>query len=313
MLKKEVQRKELLPNGFVPKSHLFMNRIALSYLVACLALAALDAQELHYGFRAGLNFSQLAGPSETDSDGTPLETWQPISGFNIGALFTFHFVERFGARTGLSFEQKGARYKYEGPHYRLFTTDKGSRVIALGDGRYSLAITTSWLNVPLQGYARIFDWLELSGGAYASILVGATATGEWQFRGSTTSGAPIDLVSPLEFNYLDDATGGGDFSETTLLELNGEPTTLPRALGAYYEFPRADRPYFNRFDYGLQGGVSLYLNQGLFVGLQYQYGLADLTYNAYDYSRRNLDNGQRIPRSDTDRNISWQASVGFSF
>ncbi len=290
-----------------------MTRIASSCLAACLALATLGAQELHYGFRAGLNFSQLAGPAETDSEGTPLETWQLSSGFHIGALFTFRFVDRFGARTGLSFEQKGGRYKYEGPHYRFFTTDKGSRVIALGDGKYSLVLTTSWLSVPLQGYARLFDWLELSGGAYASILVGATATGEWQFRGNTTAGVPIDLVIPLEFNYLRDETGSGDFSETTLLELNGEPTTLPRALGAYYDLPRADKPYFNRLDYGLQGGLSLYLNRGLFVGLQYQYGLADLTYNAYDYSRQSLDNGQRIPRTDTDRNISWQASVGFSF
>lgn len=290
-----------------------MKRIALTCLTALLAVAALDAQELHYGFRAGLNFSQLDGPVETDADGNALETWDLSSGFNVGALFTFRFVDRFGARTGLSFEQKGSRYKYEGPHYRLFTTDKGKQVIAHGNGKYSLVITTSWLSVPVQGYARPFDWLELSAGAYASVLVGATATGEWQFKGSTTAGSPVDLVTPLEFNYLRDETGGGDFSETTTIELNGEPTTLPRALGAYYDLPRGDKPWVNRLDYGLQGGLSFFLNQGLFIGLQYQYGLVDLTNNEYDFARQKLENGQRIPRNDTDRNVSWQASVGFSF
>ncbi|RMD74824.1 MAG: PorT family protein, partial [Bacteroidetes bacterium] len=86
-----------------------MKRIALICLTLAMALPLLHAQEVHYGFRAGLNFSQLDGPVETDSDGNALEHWDLSSGFNVGALFTFRFVDRFGARTGLSFEQKGSR------------------------------------------------------------------------------------------------------------------------------------------------------------------------------------------------------------
>ncbi len=287
-------------------------------LVLCVGMCVwsmhqVGSQSLHYGFRAGLNFSQIDGPVEMDDNGNALEQWSTATGFNLGAMFTLKLVDAFGLRTGISFEQKGSRYKYEGPHYRTFTTDKGSSVIATGDGKYSLVMTTSWLGLPVQVYVRPLEWLELSVGAYASVLVGATATGEWQFSGSTTAGSPVDLITPLEFNYLRDETKEGDFSETTLIELNGEPTTLPRALGAYYEWPRTDKPWFNRLDYGLQGGISLFLNQGLFVGLQYQYGLTDLTNNDYDFSRYALDGGHSIARADLDRNLSWQASVGFSF
>ena len=99
-----------------------------------------------------------------------------------------------------------------------------------------------------------------------------------------------------------------------MLTVDGEKVTLPFKAGAYYTLPKVDGSFFNVLDFGLNAGMSLYLNRSLFVGARFTYGLADVTNNDYDYSQLELDgNNQRIPRADTDRNLSIQTSVGFSF
>jgi lipocalin len=64
----------------------------------------------------------------------------------------------------------------------------------------------------------------------------------------------------------------------------------------------------------VQGGLSFYLNQGLFVSFKGYYGLSDITRNEADYSVLELNDDQSlIFKSDDDRNITLQASVGFHF
>ncbi|MCB0615727.1 MAG: PorT family protein, partial [Phaeodactylibacter sp.] len=61
-------------------------------------------------------------------------------------------------------------------------------------------------------------------------------------------------------------------------------------------------------------GLAFYLNQGLYVGLRVNYGLSDLTRTERDVSRKELDDSNNfIFREDKDRNLTLQASVGFSF
>ncbi|MCB0624140.1 MAG: hypothetical protein KDC43_09585, partial [Saprospiraceae bacterium] len=118
----------------------------------------------------------------------------------------------------------------------------------------------------------------------------------------------------LEYNYYKDEETTADFATTTVLTVDGEKVTLPFKAGAYYNLPKVDGSFFNVLDFGLNAGMSLYLNRSLFVGARFTYGLADVTNNDYDYSQLELDgNNQRIPRADTDRNLSIQTSVGFSF
>ena len=66
-------------------------------------------------------------------------------------------------------------------------------------------------------------------------------------------------------------------------------------------------------DFGLNAGVSFFVNRGLFLGFRANYGLSDVTKDIYDVSLAKLNNGATIGRSDKDANLSLQTSIGFSF
>ena len=97
------------------------------------------------------------------------------------------------------------------------------------------------------------------------------------------------------------------------LNVGGLTSNIPSFLQAYYLFPEDRGSYFSTIDFGLNVGAYYYWNQGLFLGGRFNYGLSDVTKDNYDVSRQSLNNGQFIQRSDKDRNISLQFSLGFSF
>ena len=72
--------------------------------------------------------------------------------------------------------------------------------------------------------------------------------------------------------------------------------------------------YFNTIDLGLNIGAYYYWHQGLFLGARCKYGLMDVTKDNYDVSQGAWDSSQNfVQRSDKDRNVAVQFSIGFSF
>ena len=55
----------------------------------------------------------------------------------------------------------------------------------------------------------------------------------------------------------------------------------PTEVGAYYNY-NSDEKLFRRLDFGLVGGLAYYLNNGLYVGARYQFGLTDVTNDGND-------------------------------
>jgi len=89
---------------------------------------------------------------------------------------------------------------------------------------------------------------------------------------------------------------------------------LPRTLQAYYDYPNgADTGLFNRLDFGIHASANVFINRSLFVGLRFNYGLTDITNDDVDRSLGEINGSDLILRDDFDRNISLQASIGFSF
>lgn len=265
------------------------------------------------GVIAGMNFSKLSGPSEVDANGNELEksTFKP--GFHIGARFRYSFAEAFGVRAELLYSQKGSDYTYDGASYWIFQPSRGGTVYASGTRFTTIRIVNSYLEVPLMAYLRL-GRIEVGGGGYFAYLLRSTGNGEVRFQGATERGSPIDpFTVTLDFNYFDDLFPKDD--NTQPVTVDGLIAQVPKSAGAHYEtLLNRDENLFLRPDYGLIGNLAVYLNSGLAVSFRMNYGLQDLTRTEDDVARARLDaNKQPVFRDDFDRNLTLQASIGFSF
>jgi hypothetical protein len=282
--------------------------------VVLMIFCAVTAQaQLKFGFKTGLNFARMSGPSEMNDAGAELEKWENVTGFHIGATFAHHFSDNFGLRGELLYSKKGARYTFDGQSYRIFNYSGGS-TLTNGNSIYRININNSYLDIPVVGFARFGDF-ELSAGVYAGLLLQSVGEGSLQYQGNTVPlGNPTgEIKFLLDHNYRRDDPGTGDAAQTVTAQVDARTLELPRTLGAYYDLPEDKGALFQTLDYGLVGGVSYYLSRSMYANARLQYGLADLTNNDADLSKARTDNGQLIFREDKDHNFAIQISIGFSF
>ncbi len=289
-------------------------KLLLSSFVLLLFASPVFAQ-LRYGFKTGLNFARMDGPSEVDAAGASLETWKNTTGFHIGAAFSYKLTDNFGLRGELLYSKKGTKYTYEGPGYRFFKPTTGTPIRTNGTSRYLLNVTNSYLDIPLVGYAKYGDF-EIQLGAYAAILVQTAAEGSLRYDGkSLLNGSSIGVLEfNLDHNYRKDDPGESKNAEIVKITVDGKQIDAPKTLGAYYDFPEDRGSLYNTLDFGLVGGISYYLSRTLYINARLQYGLADLTRTDADLAKSKTgDNNALIFNADKDRNFTIQASVGFSF
>jgi Outer membrane protein beta-barrel domain len=268
--------------------------------------------QLRTGFKTGLNFATVQGPSEVNDAGVNLETNDNTTGFHIGATFSYSIIDMFGLRGELIYSRKGFKNAYDGQTFRNF-----GGTATTGTGKYLISITNSYIDIPVMAYVRFKDF-ELSAGPYAAFLIQSTGQGSLQYSGRTPpplQNAVNNVEIFFDHNYLRDKPGGvGDGSENITVRVDGRTLELPKTVGAYYDLTEDKGNLYNRLDYGLVGGLTYYLSRSLYAGARLQYGLADLTNNDVDVSRlKPGTNNTPILRNDRDRNFTWQASIGFSF
>jgi hypothetical protein len=290
-------------------------KLLLSSFVLLLFASPVFSQ-LRYGFKTGLNFARMDGPSEVDAAGTSLETWKNTTGFHIGAAFSYKLTDNFGLRGELLYSKKGAKYTYDGLGYRFFTPTNSAAIRTNGNSRFLLNVTNSYLDIPLMGYAKYGDF-EVQVGAYAALLIQSAAEGSLRYTAAKTvplGNTVADAEFNLDHNYRKDDPGESKNTETVRITVDGKQIDVPKTLGAYYDFPEDKGSLYNLLDFGLVGGVSYYLSRTLYVNVRLQYGLADLTRTDADLAKNKTgDNNALIFNADKDRNFTIQASVGFSF
>lgn len=274
-------------------------------LLLLLSLGGLQAQEFSGGFKAGLNLNTINGPAES-MNGDELEVIGNTTGFHVGAIMGLAITDLFGLKAELMYSQAGAEYLFNGPSFFYFYTDANQIDIQPGTRRSEYSVTNSYLTIPLMVYGRL-GRLEVEGGVSGSFLVGSVAGGGTNFIAADGSTYRVGY----DFNYLRDEAG-----RASLLTDNGQlPNSLlisPSSIGAYYDSP-SDESLYKRLDYGLVGGLSYFINRGLFLGGRVYYGLADVTRSEQDYSLIQLEQNERVARDDDDRNFSLQLSIGFRF
>lgn len=288
----------------------------ITVLAVCLGIAGgINAQSdmIGFGFRAGLSYSKLDGPSELGPGGESLESFKSANGFHIGALVNFKFTDLVGLRAEFMYSQRGTEYKYEGPSYYVLGRNDVNTTTLTGTRTQSLNISNAFIDIPVVAYYKLGS-LEIFGGLNSGLLVASSGGGNIDFSGKSGLGTTIDPFRVnLNYNYKGDKAGEAA-STIQPITVDGRDYDTPTAIGAYYDFTEKDKNLFKTLDFGLIAGASFFLNEGLFLSARYVHGLADVDRNEYDISLQSLGtNGSFVPRSDTNKSKSLQFSVGFSF
>lgn len=252
--------------------------------ILVVSIVLVQAQETHLGLRIGINSATMSGGTQENSK------YKPQSGFHIGPSFSYGFSDLMGIRGELIFSQKGSAFEYDGPGY--FTIRKNAEFITTSGTRsMRMAINNNYLDIPLSFYTLFFEHLDVSIGAYASVLVGSSVKGDIEYSGKRDNSSA--LVGPLRFlldgNYYGDKAGAASGTGTQTIRLEGDQITLPDRLGAYYEYrTKPSGTKYNLVDYGLTGAIHYRLSGGLYAGIRYQYGLSDVSNNKFDISYKSL-------------------------
>ncbi len=284
-------------------------------LLLLFPLLSLSAQEFSGGFRAGLNFTTFDGDQERSADGMTLERFNRTTGFHVGATFAYEITDLFGFKADLMYSQKGGEVLYEGPSYYYIYGD-GTDERLTGNLQSERDVLNSYIDVPIVAYYRIGP-LEVEGGFTAGLLVNSRASGSAEY--TNTLSADQLAVRPLSFNYdynyYGDPIGRAAVVETSSeLLVPGGSTFPPSVIDAYYNASSND-PLYRRLDFGLVGGVAYFLNNGLYLGARYQFGLTDTTRGEND-QRLTITDGveqREYNTDDKDYNRTIQASIGFRF
>lgn len=291
-----------------------MSKYILVCAVLMLTLHVSGQSDLFgFGFRAGLSYAKIDGPSELGMNGEKLEINKMTSGFHIGMTLNLKVTDIMGLRAELIYSQRGNDYTYEGPSYFVLGPGTLQSATIMGTRKQTINVANSYIDIPLTAYYKI-GYFEIFGGLNTGVLIGSSAGGEIAFEGTSPNGNPMaPFEIGLDYNYKKDEAGAGS-EATNDVNVDGRIYKVPQFIGAYYEFPTKEKSLYETLDFGLTAGIAYFLNDGLFLSVRYLHGLGDMDSNFYDRSLQSLDsNGNLIPRADVNKSKSWQFSVGFSF
>ncbi len=296
-----------------------------SFIVFLLGAAAtVNAQiDFKFGFRAGATLSDMFGASEKDDLGNGLEKFKLTTRICVGGTIAMPLTDRFGLSAEVLFSQKGALYRFEGDNSYLklsgTVANPNSSQIFQGNKRIlSMNITNGYVEVPITFYAyAIKDRLLFDFGPSVSFLVTSRSLGILKY-------GIIDDVNPDPADYLeieldmrslsDEPAALADAAIDKTGKLDQTTIAYPSRIGAYYNFAESKGPLYNKVDFGLNVGASLFFTKGLRVGARCYYGLTDVTNNKYDVSQKALDaNKEFIYRKDKDTNFGVQLFIALSF
>lgn len=291
-------------------------RILLSSIfLSCLFALPLSAQEFSGGFRAGLNFITIDGPEEMSGDGSiTYESFKNTTGFHVGATFALAFTDLFGLKADFMYSQRGYQIDFEGPSYFYLyaNTEDNIGSIILGDRVSEMSIVNSYIDIPFTAYYRIGP-IELEGGLSAGLRVNSRVSGGQTYQ-TNTFGLNNDIIFNVDGNFNRDFSGGAGVISRSTTPLPNTDVFPPDVVSAYYNSD-SDEHLYRALDFGAVVGLSVYLNNGLFIGARYQHGLTDITKGENDL--RTSTDGSTTERQfnteDEDNYRSVQVSVGFRF
>ncbi len=277
----------------------FIILISLIFFLSINAFA-----QTSFGFRTGLNFNTLLGELEEG------EAFEINNGFHIGFAFNRQFTDIWGARAELVYIKKGFNDIYNGSSSVVFRDRNDRRITHSGIADIKIVTANTYLNVPISAYGRVTNWLEVSLGVAPGFLIASRAKGDLLFN-SDALNERVEVI--LEHDYYRDEAGEiSDRAEgiVTVKELaTAKDLTIPSALGAYYFQEEKNANLYKIFNLEAVFGLSVFINQGLYIGGRVNYGLLDVTNKEADFSFEDTT----TLRDDKDKTLIFQTSVGFNF
>ena len=258
--------------------------------------------QLSYGFKAGLNSSKINGTVENGR-------YESTSGFHLGVIFSYAITDLFGVKAEFMYSQKGGDFFYEGPSF-FHLQDESTNILAKGTRIMNVSISNDYLDFPFLLYGR-FGPLELQGGINVGLLAGSTGVGQLRFTGSE----PIfdEFILNLDHQYYSDKAGEANMENEEIVRIGASQVTLPKEIGAYYEYDEKEGSLFHFLDVGVNVGALFYLNDGLYLGGRANFGLLDVKRETAEITYATFDGNVPASGDVADKQVSYQISLGFSF
>jgi len=296
-----------------------MKNIKLIIVILISSFSMINAQEYHFGIRGGTNFGKIIGPSEEGVE----ETQSIGSGFHFGIEALYSFNDYFSLGTEINYNQIGSTYHYFGKSYHIFYNEK--KVFYNDNVTYDLNISNSYINIPINIFIRPINKIEFKLGGYLGFLISPTANGKLQFGSKFNQILKYNYYSdtkPAPYGYRDGYLAIKNPEDPDNIEAN---LSTRKVAHAYYQYPIKDyeeEHAYNVMDFGLNAGFNYYINRSLYLGLNAQYGLSDITNDKLDRSLKEVggndgstfgDEAYLIYRKDKDTNLNFQLSLGFRF
>jgi opacity protein-like surface antigen len=149
-----------------------MKKVVLIVVVTLLGLGNINAQEVKFGAKVGLNSSNLRGDMDFDSK----------IGFNAGAFTEISFSDKFIFQPELLFSAQGAKFEES-------------------EGNATVSIKVNYLNIPLMLKYGVTDKLFLEFGPQLGFLLSAKSKYEVAYGGETDSGEQDIKDSSKSFDF----------------------------------------------------------------------------------------------------------------
>lgn len=138
-----------------------MKKVLLIAVIALLSLSNVNAQDVKFGAKTGLNLSNIKGD---------LDNPEAKIGFNIGAFVEIGLSDKFTFQPELLFSTQGAK-------------SEGSE----GSDSFERTIKANYLNVPLMLKYAVSDKFALEFGPQIGFLLSADIEGTQTFDGNTVT------------------------------------------------------------------------------------------------------------------------------
>ncbi len=293
--------------------------ILISAMLLCsLSGARAQGGEWGVGFELGWSGNVLQGEMEQNAAGEEVEDRQLNSGFHLLVFTRYNFTDQFNIQMGLEYNQRGAEYEWQGDSYFIFNPlDADTRKIAYGKRSELGRVTNYYLDIPVVVNYNIGKHFQLGAGVYGGLLLSSRNQGDLTMTRGDSPFSDFDEVLPLlmDYNYRKDRAGEGESSTIRFHKVDGQTYVVPVTIKANFMFSEEpeDNLYKN-LDFGLMGQFGYYFNKSLNLKFKVKWGMTDISNNGRDISKGMLDDdGDFIYRSDKDRNLDFQISLGFNF
>lgn len=168
-----------------------MKKLLLLTAVAAFGLSSVNAQEVQFGAKAGVNLATMTGDIEDNSSKV---------GFHLGGVAEIKISDKFSVQPELIFSQQGTKSE---------TKESGESMGFSYNYEEETKVKANYLNLPIMAKFYVAEGLSLEAGPQVGFLLSADA--EYEYKDTETFGGVTTTDSGSAEADVKDAYKGIDF------------------------------------------------------------------------------------------------------